>query len=248
MPHAHKIDLWRIDLDQDETVRSALAKWLAPDEHERAARFIFDRDRHRYIIGRGFMRLRLGPYLEIDPGRVPLTVNAYGKPQLSGGSPALWFNLSHSGGQAVLAVSPDFELGVDIEQRREIRDDLAGRYFAPGENAALANLHPLEREEAFFRCWTRKEAFIKAIGAGMSLPLASFEVSLENAPETTLLHWDADPSAVKKWRFFSFSLGPDIVGAVALDSQGKDVVVNWRSGMGLSEGDPTNNAPPSCLR
>lgn len=248
MAYVHKIDLWRIELDQDDGVRSAFETFLAPDERERAARFIFDRDRNHYIIARGFMRLRLGAYLGIGPETVSFTTNAHGKPRLNGHDMALNFNLSHSGGQAVLAVSPDFELGVDIERCREIRDDLANRYFSPGENAALANLHPSERKAAFFRCWTRKEAFVKAVGSGMSLAFHSFEVSIENTVETGLLRWDAAPYAVKQWRFFSFTVGPDIVGAVALDTHGRDVAVNWRSGLGLPEGDTESNMAGFCLR
>lgn len=248
MVNTHRIDLWRMDLDQDEAVRSCLVKYLAADENERAARFIFDRDRNRYIVGRGFMRLRLGAYLDLDPGKIQLTSNAHGKPELAGQTSGLRFNLSHSGGQAVLAVSPDFELGVDIEQYRNIPEDLAQRYFAAGENAALANLPPSERKAAFFRCWTRKEAFVKAVGSGMSLPLKSFEVSLDKTVETPLLLWDADPLARKSWRFFSFTIGPDIVGALAFDTQGRDVSVNWRSGLGSPGADIAINADGFCLR
>ena len=202
----HSIDLWRFDLDQPEAICAALAQSLSAQEQARAARFVFERDRHRYIVGRGLLRLRLGGYLDCEAAQVPIVTTRHGKPRLPGAEPPLHFNLSHSGALAVLAVSTRFEVGVDVAELRDIEENLAERFFAPGECVQLRNVPPPERLAAFFRCWTRKEAFVKALGLGLSLPLDSFEVSIADESEPRLIGWRENPEVTARWRFFSFTL------------------------------------------
>jgi 4'-phosphopantetheinyl transferase len=148
-----------------------LAGILTPDELERAARFRFDRDRNRYIVCRGTLRELLG-------ARAPFVYGPYGKPRLEGSD--VRFNVSHSHGLGMIAIARGREVGCDIERVDPSFADekIPEQFFSPHEVAALRALPESEQCAAFFRCWTRKEAFIKACGMGLSLPLDSFDVTL----------------------------------------------------------------------
>ncbi|MBI3941590.1 MAG: 4'-phosphopantetheinyl transferase superfamily protein [Chloroflexi bacterium] len=175
------VHLWLVPLDGASYPHARLQPWLAPDEVERAGRYVFQRDREAFILARGFLRLILGTYLGTAPQLLRLAYGTYGKPCLAAGQGAadLTFNLSHSHGLMLLAVALQRQVGVDLEFIRTDFDpqELATHFFAPGECAFLCAL-PLSRQvEAFFAIWTRKEAYIKARGAGLSIPLDSFEVT-----------------------------------------------------------------------
>lgn len=178
-PADGEVHLWAAHLDEIECDRQQL-QCLCQDERDRAARFRFERDKRRYERRRCLLRLLLGRYLAIDPACVGLRYGAQGKPELAE-SAALRFNLSHSDGHALFAFAPT-ELGVDLERIRAHTDiDAAGRLvFTATEKRYLEALPANERAHAFFRCWTRKEAYVKALGKGSSLPLASFEVLQTN--------------------------------------------------------------------
>jgi 4'-phosphopantetheinyl transferase len=174
-----ELHIWYADLDRDPAAVRGLRRLLAGDERERADRFRFERDRSRYTVARGLLRTIIGRYLGCAPEAVRFEYGPFGKPMLAGAA-GPWFNVSHSGAAALFGFSSSAELGVDIElERIEVdRERIARRFFSPIEAAALEALPEDERARAFLSCWTRKEAFIKARGDGMSLALDSFDVTL----------------------------------------------------------------------
>lgn len=195
------VHLWRIRLDQSDEVHRRLRDWLDDEEREKAGRFRFE-DRQRVAcVSRGALREILAAYLSESPAALRFGVNVHGKPFLVGSSGALRFNLSHSRGWALVGVTLDSEIGVDIEavsdQRRT--EDLAGRYFSPAEQAEYGRLSDDLRLLAFYCGWTRKEAYIKARGRGLSLPLDSFDVTLDPTCEPRLCR-AADDTDFARWR------------------------------------------------
>jgi 4'-phosphopantetheinyl transferase len=185
--------VWRASLEQPGAVIAQFHRLLAADEIARAARFRFDRDRNRYIVGRGLLRTLLGSYLRCPPDMLRFEYGAFEKPRLAGEGPQ--FNLSHSGSLALLAFTNDVEIGVDVELSTVdfARERIAERFFSTAEVAVLRSLPEPLQPYAFLTCWTRKEAFIKARGDGLSLPLDSFDVSLAPDEPAALLRtaWSA---------------------------------------------------------
>ena len=202
------VDLWPIALD--EIARQGEAALLSADETARAARFRFDRDRQHFIAGRAALRRILARYLDRDPAALRFAYGPAGKPAL-GGAPQgedIRFNLSHSAGQALLAVARGRALGVDLEALR-MSDDLpavAKRFFARGELSALASIPQALYAQAFFACWTRKEALLKAYGGGLSLPLDGFCVSVDPRAPARLISTDFDPGAAGRWSLMDLVL------------------------------------------
>ncbi len=220
--------VWRFALDQPSAVVEDLVSLLSPEERRRADRFGRAELRDRYAVGRGTLREILGRMLRRDPRQVRLAYGRNGKPFLEGepGPPALEFNLSHSQGQAVLAVARGRRVGVDLERIRP-RDDverLAARYFSPSECDALLALPGSRRLAAFLRCWTLKEAYLKAIGDGLSAGLDAFEVSLDPNSPPRLLRVEGRPDEPSRWRFVELDAGPEAVGALAVEGHGWGVV------------------------
>ena len=202
---------------------------LDDGERERANRFVFERDRHRYIIAHAGVRTVLGRCLNRSPESLRFTAGPRGKPYLVDAAVDLRFNLSHSGERALLAVSEGQEIGIDIEKHRPIEIDLlARRFFAPAESDALHALDSSDQIPAFFRCWTRKEAFIKAIGDGLfGYPLDGFEVSVAEDDSPQLLRsCTADPDAVARWRIVSLPVEPGYAAALAAGA-GEWRIVRW---------------------
>lgn len=198
-----EVHVWQVALEQDAPVIAQLRTLLHEDEAQRAARFHFAADQRRYIVGRGVLRLLLGKYLAIKPEQLRFTYNAYGKPELATTAHALplHFNLSHSGEIALYAIAAQRVLGIDIERIRPELDwrALATHVFSPYEQATLTQLAPPEQLPAFFRCWTRKEAFIKARGMGLSLALEQFDVTLRPDEPPHLLATRDDPQEAGRW-------------------------------------------------
>jgi 4'-phosphopantetheinyl transferase len=171
-----QVDLWYVHLLAAPVRIADLYETLSHDEKRRANRFYFEKDRDSFIIGRGILRAVLGAYLGQSPRTIHFQYGPNGKPGLQPRSrPVLYFNLTHSEEFAVYAFSRDCELGVDLECLREIgnAEDIASRFFSPDECADLLSLNPDQRKEAFFNCWTRKEAYLKAVGDGLSVPRPS---------------------------------------------------------------------------
>jgi 4'-phosphopantetheinyl transferase len=214
------VHVWQASLEGDEAAYEAL---LAPAERERAAKFHFPRDRRRFTIGRGRLRLILAEYLAVDPKAVPLEATALGKPFVAGD---LRFNVSHSDELALYAFSRNRELGVDIEcERPEVEwHELAERFFAPEEVAALATLPAAQQRSAFYRCWTRKESYIKALGLGMHVPLDGFAVTLAEPAE--LIHTSHDPSQRERWMLKDLRPASDFAAALAVEG------ASWRLVLG----------------
>jgi 4'-phosphopantetheinyl transferase len=176
------IHVWRFALWAPEPVRSLLHSHLSAEERSRAARFHFERDRDRFVVAHGVLRVLLARYAGLEPGALNFGRGAHGKPGLvdQPGGDALTFNLSHAETVAVCAVGRNRRLGIDVEEPREdfFYEDIAPRYFSTQEVRALANLPPAQRANGFIACWVCKEAYVKALGTGLHTPLDSFTVSL----------------------------------------------------------------------
>ncbi len=218
---ATELHVWRVALDQPYTVVAHLRASLSADEQVRADRFHFDRDRRRYIVARGGLRSIIGRYLDLPPGRLMFEYGPYGKPRLSPalGQPELHFNVTHSHELAVYAITRALEVGVDVEytDRRVLdMDQLAERFFSRNENAVYCALPAQDRRAAFFRCWTRKEAFIKAIGEGLSHPLDRFDVTLTPDRPPVILTINGEPVDTTAWSLFHLEPTADYIGAIAV--------------------------------
>ena len=190
---------------------------LSADEAERAARFRFEHDRNRFLVGRGILRVLLASILETSPQSLRFAYSAYGKPELiqPENAPRLHFNLAHSEDSALFAFAWNRTLGVDIEAVKQDTpcDELAQNFFSEAERAAYFALPEPERRPAFFRIWTRKEAYVKARGEGLSLPLSAFDVSLD-ADGARLLATRPDASEANQWPMKNIPIGESFAGAL----------------------------------
>jgi 4'-phosphopantetheinyl transferase len=216
------IHVWRVSLEQPSVIVEALDQLLSADETERARRFHFEKDRRHFILARGTLRRLIGRYLEATPESIRFIYQEYGKPQLVDSVyPTLKFNVAHSGSLAVFAFTRLSEIGVDLEQiKPELAgEDIARRFFSESEVASLDALPERERALAFYNCWTRKEAFIKAKGLGLSLPLDQFDVSLIPGHEATLLRTAWDEAEAERWCIKSLDVSEGYVGALAIEAQ-----------------------------
>jgi len=213
---SREIHVWRAPLNCPDLLLQRLETTLAPDEIARADRFFFPLDRQHFVVARGILRQLLAGYLRRSPTDIEFAYHPRGKPYLapSTGDPPIAFNISHSHDMALLAFSVGRELGVDIERIRPdiAADEIASRYFSPQEVAELQSLPPEQRPEAFCLCWTRKEAYIKARGEGLQIPLVSFRVSLTPGQEVVLESPDAS-----RWWLRSLSPAPDYAAAVVAE-------------------------------
>jgi 4'-phosphopantetheinyl transferase len=199
----------------------SLYNTISPDEKQRSLRFRFARYRNRYIIGRGLLRAILAYYLGVAPKDVSIQYGPKGKPALKNSVWPLHFNVAHSEDRILCAFSLDCELGVDVEviRRLDDADAIARRFFAERECHDLFLLTAEERISAFFRCWTRKEAFLKATGEGLSVPLDQFEVSVlpGQVPQITVRNGTAKSAPL--WHLLHFEPAADCVAAIALGSR-----------------------------
>jgi 4'-phosphopantetheinyl transferase len=238
--HDNEVQVWRLRVDLDGHARAAaaaIAEVVTADERDRAARFRQEADRQRFLHGRLLLRTFLGHHLGISPRTVAFVNSAFGKPEIerpavhteSGSDrPAiLRFNLAHSGEWVLFALARDREVGVDVEHHRSMSDlmDLARRFFARPEVAALEALDPALRDDAFFRVWTRKEAIVKAIGQGLSAGLDRFAVSADGvgaaenddgAAQVALRGLDDDP-VWQRWTIHALDMPSSYAAAVAFD-------------------------------
>lgn len=222
------VHVWRSALDQTEAAVQGFFHLLAPDERGRAERFHFREDRERFIVARGLLRCILSHYLDVEPDRVKFGEGLYGKPFLitDGGISTVRFNLSHSRGLALYAITRNREVGIDLEYMcSDIAvERIAEQFFSGSEQAALKALPPNERTEAFFSCWTRKEAYIKARGEGVSFPLDQFSVSLSPSEPATLLSVEGGLQESALWTLRELTPGPGYAAALAVEGD------HWRLG------------------
>lgn len=229
-PDLALLDIWSWSLDQSDDEIARLSTLLSTDEVIRAARFIKERDAMRYVAGRGRLRLILGDYLGIAPRKLTFAYNDFGKPYLTSASRAdLHFNLSHSADRAVLAISDRFPLGIDIEQARPMEEDIAGHFFSPKECAILRAMPQHLYIPGFYRCWTRKEAFVKAHGAGLSLALDAFDVPLGSETTLRLERLDDTIGTPDDWSLLDLAVPEGFFGAVAALTSGTPVGLRYRS-------------------
>jgi 4'-phosphopantetheinyl transferase len=217
-----EVHVWRLDLDRPA---APLFELLQPDEVARANRFHFEKDRRHFVVARGFLRQLLGWYLQASPKRLDFAYGTWGKPSLAGEfrESQLRFNMSHSHGVALYAVTEGRELGVDVEQVRAdfASDDIARRFFSSHEVGVLCELPENDRVAAFFRCWTRKEAYIKATGRGMSQPLDCFDVTLGSGDDVALLR--NEDGSHERWRLVDIAVGAGYAGALAVEKPVSDI-------------------------
>jgi 4'-phosphopantetheinyl transferase len=215
------VHVWRASLDQVAQVIERHSLSLSPDERERAERFHFLRDKIRFIASRGILRTLLGRYIEVEPGRLRFCYSSYGKPALDEefAGQGVHFNISHSNGLGLFALARGRELGIDLEWIRPdlAEQEIAERFFSCEEVRALRALPESERQEAFFRCWTRKEAYIKAKGEGLSMPLDSFDVSLVAGEPPMLLRTRSDAREALRWSLIELCPAPGFVAAAAVE-------------------------------
>jgi 4'-phosphopantetheinyl transferase len=228
-----EVQLWRIDLEALGADESRWRKTLSSGELDRAARFHFSRDRQRFASSRFLLRILLAGYLATDPAAVSFSYSEKGKPSLGPAHAGtnVKFNISHSGGVTLLAFTCDREIGVDVEQVRRDFDvaAIARRFFSPEEQRQLAELPAEESVDAFFRCWTRKEAYIKATGDGLSLPLDQFDVALEAGAASALLATRPEASEAGHWLLREVPAGPGYIAALCV--RGQDCKLNdWSGG------------------
>ena len=221
-----EVHVWRVALEQPEQVVQRFRSTLEPEELYRADRFHFEKDRRGFVVSRGFLRAVLGRYLSANPEALRFSYGHYGKPALDGDhkQSALRFNMSHSRSVALVAVIETRELGVDVEYIRAdfASEEIARRFFSPREVAAFNALPVEQRVAAFFRCWTRKEAYIKAIGRGLSQPLDGFDVTLGPTEPAALLRADDDNAS--RWSLSDIDTGADYAAALVIEGQIPNIV------------------------
>ena len=196
---------------------------LAPDEIEKAQRFRFEKDRHNYINARSWLRKIIGKYLQTSPDLLRFGYGEYGKPWLQNeeGNPhSIQFNLSHSEGVAICALAWEKALGIDLEALRfeNSYDNVAENFFSQRERLALQSVAPEFKQIAFFNCWTRKEAYLKARGDGLIFPLDEFDVSLYS-DEAKLISVHHFPEENQRWTLYHLSPKPQFIGALAVEGR-----------------------------
>jgi 4'-phosphopantetheinyl transferase len=216
-----EVHVWKAFLDQPAAIIQTLAQTLSIEEKKRSEQFHFDRDRERFIVGRGILRAILGCYLSVEPNRLQFSYEDNGKPRLveyicSG---TIHFNLSHSDDLALYGFTRDREIGVDIERIRDIpeMEQIAERFFSERENAVFRALPQGKKKKAFFNCWTRKEAFIKATGDGLALPLNTFDVTLAPDDPVALTNFAGSLKEAANWSLHALTPFLDYIGAIAVE-------------------------------
>ncbi|HET6853101.1 MAG TPA: 4'-phosphopantetheinyl transferase superfamily protein [Pyrinomonadaceae bacterium] len=213
---AGEVHVWRMELEQPQDVLEKFRSTLEADELQRASRFHFDKHRNSFVAARGFLRRVLSRYLDAKPEALRFSYGEYGKPALDG---TLHFNMSHSHGLALLAITEGRQIGVDVEHIRAdfATEDIARHFFSHSEVESFGRLQKEEQVAAFFRCWTRKEAFIKATGRGLSQPLDAFDVTLAPGVAAELLRVEADEAS--RWSMSDIDVGEDYAGALVVEGR-----------------------------
>lgn len=213
-----EVHVWQAVLDSKDIAQRDLKDLLSEDEISRANRFHFEKDRNQFVVSRGILRTLLGNYLGRLPNELSFLYSPYGKPFIEN-KEGLRFNLAHSQEVAVFGFSMEREIGIDVEQIRQISDMevLAARFFCQEETSKLMSLLPSERCSAFFRCWTRKESYIKGLGKGLGIDLDQFEVSFGPGEPAALLRSLQGFADASLWRIREIPVEPGYVGAVAAE-------------------------------
>lgn len=217
---SHEVHVWRADLNLPAWQIHPMAQTLSPDELLRADRFYVERDAKHFIAGRGLLRAILGRYLYIEPAQVQFSYGSCGKPTLANTDTdrTLCFNLSHSNGLALYAITRDQSIGIDVEHICAMPNTLAlaKRFFSSREYAVISFLPADQTQEAFFNGWTRKEAYLKATGQGLA-GLEQVEVSLTPGEPAALLSIQGDSQSAITWSLHHLIPAPGYVAALAVE-------------------------------
>ncbi len=223
----NEVHVWRASLQVSDNEYTTMQKLLSEDEHAHALRFVFEKDRRRWVVAHGLLRRLLSRYLLVNPGDLQFSFNPFGKPAIAHpqSGARLQFNMAHSADLVLYAFSFDQQVGIDVEYRRKDVGymQLAHSYFSPREYTKLMSLPHQLQQEAFFLCWTRKEAYIKAKGKGLSIPLATFDVSLIPGEPAALLSSIEDENAANRWLLCDLDPGFNYAGALAVEEVGKQI-------------------------
>lgn len=227
----HELHIWKSSLNVDGQRFQFLKSLLSCDEQSRAERFYFVKDKNQFIVGRGVLRVLLGNYLDTDPQKVKFYYNEFGKPFLENqfSKNNLKFNLSHSKDMLVMAFAKNVDVGIDIEYVRSDIDvlRLARHFFSQREVSELLSISSYLMNDAFFNCWTRKEAFIKAKGQGLSIPLDKFDVSLSPGEPAKLIRLHDNPNEIAEWYLQELSnIGEGYISSIAIKGK-PNRIYNW---------------------
>lgn len=231
LPPDH-VHVWSVSLGGPREVYERCSQWLSRAEQTRADRFKFEQDRHHFVVAHGALRYILSRYCGQQPGTIELDQTDKGKPYLrnrSGLGHAVTFNLTHSHGRGLIAVSGGLEVGVDLELVRQDTDhlSLAKRFFSPSEWRVIEASEPGEQSAVFFRHWVGKEAMLKAKGAGLQLPLDRCELIMDEAGSAAVVYWHERGEAHRAWMVRFLPLERGWAGAVA--AQGRNWTFKYRS-------------------
>ena len=226
------LHVWRVGLRSEPSVADRLREYLSRRETERAARFREELHRQRYIVAHGALREILAGYLGTSPAGIVFQYSPEGKPSIehSGSGPSLFFNLSHSDDLCVVAVARHREIGIDIERAREARDldDVADRFFSEDERGQLREMPHGERASAFFRGWTAKEAYAKAVGSGLKCPFAAVEVELRESQPARFARIEGRTDTAGRWTLIRPHLASGYVAAIAIEGPADEPsVFDW---------------------
>jgi len=216
-----EVHVWQVDLIAREKEADSLFELLGAEERERAARFKFPAPRNQFVISRALLRQALGRYRRIDARDIRFRTAANGKPELAE-SCDLRFNLSHTDGMTVFAIARHRQVGVDVERIRPDTDalELAERFFSRPEVQWLRSQPAAQHIPSFFSCWTAKEAYIKAQGEGLSLPLSGFGVLPRLSGSELQLEVYGDPEESRRWSMWQLELGAELRAALAVEGEG----------------------------
>jgi 4'-phosphopantetheinyl transferase len=211
-----EVHIWTLPITAANATAVMFEPVLATDELDRAGRFHFSHLRESFVIARGTLRCLLGGYLGLHPGSLRFSYGWKGKPALKAGA-HIQFNMTHSGSLAAIAITADCQIGLDLEQVRPLSDmqQIAAHFFCSEETTEIMSLPPGERERAFFCCWTRKEAYIKAIGDGLSAPPDGFRVTVLPDTPAQFVHLGHDAKDTDAWTLHDLSLAPGYASALA---------------------------------
>jgi 4'-phosphopantetheinyl transferase len=227
-PPDNEVHVWCTKLNRLARPLEALRQVLSEDELQRAAKFHFRRDCDRFVAARGLLRMLLQCYTGVDAAALRFCYNEFGKPALTSGRNDVRFNISHSHDAAALfAIAKGSNVGVDIERIRPrfANEQIAEQFFSESEVRALRALPAELQPEGFFNCWTRKAAYIKARGDGLSLPLRDFDVSLKPGEPARLLRHAQSPE-LGRWTLQALSVPAGYVAAIAVENKGR--IVRWQ--------------------
>ena len=228
---ANEIHIWTASLNRDELFIENLHEFITKNEQIKADKFHFQKDQKNYIISHGLLRIILSRYLIQKPNQIQFSISKYGKPSLQNnpGDEILSFNMSHSADKVIYAITRNRMIGIDIERIVEVYpcEEIAENFFSTKENNELLKLEPGKpREIAFFTTWTRKEAYIKARGEGLSVPLDQFDVAVSKDEPAKLIANRMDPEEVTRWTLIDLKTSPGYVSTLA--AEGSDLRISYR--------------------